>query len=86
MRAKSAVLGALLVFAGASPVIADVDWGGPGFYIGDDVNDMFGGFIAGPFSTQADCTNALEALSQDERQYATCDYFSSDPDAGNGQN
>lgn len=86
MRTKSVLLAALLVFAGASPVLADVDWTGPGYYVVDDVNDMFGGFVAGPFSSQSDCQNALTALSQKDSAEPTCTYYSSDPDANTGQN
>jgi len=80
MRAKSLILGVLLSVAGASPVFADIDWAGPGYYVEDDVNDMLGGFIAGPFSSQSDCNNAMAALSQEEQQYADCAYYSTDPD------
>lgn len=83
MQTKWFVLAAGVILAGAvasAPAVADVDWSGAGYYIEDSVNLFAGGFIAGPFSSEADCKAAIAALSQDEQQDAACTYYASNPD------
>jgi len=83
MRGHLRAIASTIVFAavfGAAPAVADVEWSGPGYYIADSVNDMLGGFIAGPFSSEADCKAALAALSQDEQKDSTCDYYAGNTD------
>ena len=83
MRGHSWILATAIVstmLVGAAPATADVDWSGAGYYIDDEANYWLGGFIAGAFSTEADCKAALGALAQDEQQDSTCEYYASNPD------
>lgn len=65
--------------------MADVAWSGAGYYLSDDADIVFGGFIAGPFSNEADCESALSSLPTSYQQDdPSCDYFASDPDWGGG--
>lgn len=86
MRTRWFVLAAGPVLAGTmtfAPAMAQfVEWSGPGYYIEDSGDFLFGGFTAGPFSSETDCKAALAALSQDEQQDAACTYYASNPDKG----
>lgn len=89
MRARLWILAAGFVLVGAmasAPAMADVDWSGAGYYLEDDANALLGGFISGPYSSEADCKTALSALSQDDQQYAACTYYASDPDKSGSSN
>ncbi|MDE2184847.1 MAG: hypothetical protein KGJ78_17680 [Alphaproteobacteria bacterium] len=78
------VLGAIAV---AMPANADGKWTGPGYYISEDFSEvgMMYEIVAGPYSSEAECKAALEALSKEEKEQggAECSYEATDPDAGN---
>lgn len=58
-------------------------WSGPGYYIvgyrpDTDPHPGYLDFLAGPYSSEADCKAALSAMPGDERADATCNYYERD--------
>lgn len=72
------------------PAYADVSWSGAGYYLTELYGDPLEapGFdvalVSGPYSNEGDCKSALGALSQDDQDDASCDYYATDPHAGGG--
>lgn len=65
------IAGSLFAIAAASlPANADAEWSGPGYYVVDAIGD----FIAGPYSSEADCKAAILANAPQDVDSLDCDY------------